>query len=141
MLEELLELQEQSARQERPVASLLREAGEEALSRQTGEEHEAWSLPQQPRQEPALYAPRTYQPSRPAFAQVTAARTAGITAGVTVGAPMDVYEVAAPAQEEQRTGPQPREVLYPRQRRVALREISDEMEFESRQYPQVEEDF
>ncbi|TCL42632.1 hypothetical protein [Harryflintia acetispora] len=147
MLEELLELQEQSARQERasagrrPVASLLREAGEEAPPRQTGEEHEAWSLPQQPRQEPALYAPSTYQPSRPAFAQGTAARTAGITAGVTVGAPMDVYEVAAPAQEEQRTGPQPREVLYPRQRRVALREISDEMEFESRQYPRVEEDF
>ena len=58
-----------------------------------------------------------------------------------MGAPVDVYEVAAPAQEEQRTGPQPREVLYPRQRRVALREISDEMEFESRQYPRVEEDF
>lgn len=143
MLEELLELQEQAARPERApagrrsVASLLREAGEESPPQQTGEEHEAWYLPRQVWQEPALYAPSTQQPSRPVFAQGTAERAAGITTGVTT----DIYEVSAPAQEEERKGPQPREVLYPRQRRVALREISDEMEFESRQYPRVEEDF
>lgn len=144
MLEELLSLQElgeklrETPPARRPVASLLHEAGKEAQALRPEEEHEEWTLPSPPaRQEPTLYSPAARPAQGTAFAPDTAARTAGITAGVT----MDIYEASSPAQEEKKTGPQPREVLYPRQRRVALREISDEMEFESRQYPRVEEDF